>query len=225
VQRATSRLRAGLPTRLEDSPILAWDLLSLVNGLDAPGLPRAASAAEAWQLAGEDAPLLVRLLLENARWRREMRGGSDQGLRQACLARVGAGRALASVTGLPGEVAATAAALPVVLLELAATALAANPIASPGLRRSALRNLLPVVGRAAGLAAGLPDILLAALSGSPPDHPGAVLAGLVMAATEEDDTGVYPGASPGSEIEPAVAAALARARGAALASDAAAGEG
>jgi hypothetical protein len=159
--------------QLEDSPTLAWDLLSLVNGLDAPGFPRAASAAGAWALAGEDAPLLVRLILESPRWRREQREEVDASLRRAALARAAAGRALAAAADLPADVASTAAALPVVVLDLVATALTTTPLASPAMQRSALRQLLPLVGRAAGMAAGLSEVLLAALTGDPPGHPGA----------------------------------------------------
>ena len=172
-QRVARRLDAGEAVTLEDSPTLAWDLLSLVNGLDAPGFPRAASAGAAWALAGEDAPLLVRLILENPRWRREQREEVDASLRRAALARAAAGRALAAAADLPADVASTAAALPVVVLDLVATALTTTPLASPAMQRSALRQLLPLVGRAAGMAAGLSEVLLAALTGDPPGHPGA----------------------------------------------------
>ena len=174
--RVTRRLAAGEAVRLEDSPTLTWDLLSLVNGLDAPGFSRAAGADEAWTMAGDDAALLVRLILENSRWRRTRRGDIDDSLRRATLTRAAAGAALAPHVGLSPDVAATAAALPVVLLELVATALTTTPLASPAMQRSALRRLLPLVGHAAGTAAGLPEVLLAALTGESPERPGARVA-------------------------------------------------
>jgi len=176
VERVSRRLVAGEAVSLEDSPTLVWDLLSLVNGLDAPGFSRAAGARDAWAMAGEDAPLLVRLILDSSRWRREPRGEVDASLRRAALARAAAGAQLAAAVDLPAESAAAAAALPVVILDLVATALTATPLASPSMQRAALRRLLPLVGRAAGMAAGLPEVLLAALTGDPPGHAGAKVA-------------------------------------------------
>lgn len=176
VERVSRRLAAGEAVSLEDSPTLVWDLLSLVNGLDAPGFSRAAGAGDAWVMAGEDAPLLVRLILDSSRWRREPRGEVDASLRRAALARAAAGAELAAAVDLPAESAAAAAALPVVILDLVATALTATPLASPSMQRAALRRLLPLVGRAAGMAAGLPEVLLAALTGDPPGHAGAKVA-------------------------------------------------
>ncbi|MFH1176269.1 MAG: DUF4388 domain-containing protein [Acidobacteriota bacterium] len=215
VTQVAARLATGQSVLLEDSPTLAWDMLSLVNGLDAPGLSRASSAVEAWAMAGDDAALLVRLLLENSRWRRERRGESDDTLRRVCAARVRAARVLHRVAGVGEDTAATAAALPVVMLELVATALTATPLASAAMQRTALRHLLPLVGRAAGIAAGLPDVLLAALTGAPADHPGAILAGLVAVAAEQSGGSVYPGALASDRLDPTVARALRSAREAA----------
>lgn len=183
--RVTARLEAGEPVRLEDSPTLAWDLLSLVNGLDAPGFTRASSVTDAWLMAGKDAERLARLVLDSSRWRRERRGESDEPLRRAALARAAAGRALAGRFDLAGDTAACAAALPVVLLELVATALSSAPLASAAMQRVALRHLLPLVGHAAGNAAGLPEILVAALTGQPETHSGARVARLAAAAAGE----------------------------------------
>jgi Domain of unknown function (DUF4388) len=213
--RVKARLEANQAVTLEDSPTLAWDMLSLVNGLDAPGLSRATSLSEAWTMAGNDAPLLVNLLLTNSRWRREQDGNGDATLRRAAIVRAAAGRSLAALSGLAGETAACAAALPVVILELVATALTSNPLANAAMQRVALRRLLPVVGSAAGIAAGLPEVLLAALSGSPADHPGAQLAGLVSLATEQGEWTVYPGSVIAEQRDPAFASVLAEARAAA----------
>lgn len=182
VERVSACLADGRPVTLEDSPTMVWDLLCLVNSLDAPGFSRAASAQEAWVMAGANAGEIVGLVLESPRWRRSSRGEADGTLRRAALARSAAGRCVGGVVGLPGEVAATAAALPVVLLELVATALASAQLASPAMQRGALRELLPIVGRAAGTAAGLPEVLIAALTGSPAEHPGARAAALAAAA-------------------------------------------
>jgi hypothetical protein len=184
-ERALARLDAGEEVAIEDSPTLAWDLLSLINGLDAPGVSRAASAHDAWVLAGDDAGMLVRLIVENSRWRREWRGDSDDALRRTALARIAAARCLAKALNLPEPIAATAGALPVVLLELVATALASTPMASASMQRCALRHLLPLVGHAAGTAAGLPESLIAALSLDPANHPTVRLSGLIALAAGE----------------------------------------
>jgi hypothetical protein len=210
-----SRLAARRPVQLEDSPTLAWDLLAIVNGLDAPGMPRAASATQAWEMAGGDAPLLVGLLLDNPRWRREAADAGQATLRRVCRARTAAARVLGPAAGLDVETAATAVALQVVLLELVLTALAARPLAGAAMQRAALRAVLPLVGQAAGFTAGLPEALLAALAGAPRGHPGAQLSGLVALATEEGGGGVYPGEAPLGTSDPKVAAAIATARRAA----------
>jgi hypothetical protein len=215
VVRVRQRLETGEAVEIEDSPTLAWNMLSLVNGLDAPGFTRAASASEAWIMAGDDAPELVRLIIENARWRRESRGESDEALRRVAIARCAAGRELADVVGLAPDTAATAAALPVLLLELVATALASTPLTSPAMQRCALHYLLPLVGVAAGTAAGLPEVLLAALAASPSEHPGARLAQLVdQAAGELGGTTRHDG-PPVARVSRTVAKAMARARAAA----------
>lgn len=181
-ERVNARVEAGERVLLEDSPTFTWDLLSLVNSLDAPGFCRATSGEEAWLMAGPHAFDLARMVLGNSRWRREWRGDSDEGLRRASLARAAAGRTLARTFGVEPDTAATAAVLPVVLLEFVATALSASPMASPAMQRAALQRLLPLVGHAAGLAAGLPEVLLTALTGRPADHPGARLAALAALA-------------------------------------------
>jgi hypothetical protein len=185
IARIARRLEAGEAVRLEDSPTLTWDLLSLVNGLDAPGLTRASSTVEAWAMAGDDAALMTRAITDNSRWRRESEGDSDGPLWRAAMVRAAAGRALAKPFNLAPETAATAAALPVVLLELVATALSSASLGSAAMQHTALRHLLPVVGHAAGIAAGLPDVLVAALTGRPEDHPGARVAALASAAAGE----------------------------------------
>ena len=209
------RIAARRTVLLEDSATLAWNMLSLVNGLDAPGLLRASSATQAWEMAGNDASLLVGLLLENPRWRRETANGSEATLRRVCRSRAAAARILGAVVGIEVETAATAVSLQVVLLELVATTLSARPLANGAMQRAALRAVLPLVGQAAGSAAGLPDVLLAALSGAPRGHPGAQLSGLVALATEEGGDGVYPGGEPLGTSDPQVAAAIATARRAA----------
>ena len=184
-ERVTARLDAGEPLRLEDSPALAWDLLALVNGLDAPGVPRAAGADEAWALAGAAAPDWARLILGNARWRRESRSERDEPIRRATRARIAAARALAAAVGLSEDAATTAAALPMVVLDLVATALAGSPVSGPALQNHTIHHLLPLVGRAAGMAAGLPEGLQAAVAMGPPRHPAARLARLVGVAVGE----------------------------------------
>ena len=208
-------LEAGRPVLLEDSATLAWDLLALVNGLDAPGLARSSSLTQAWECAGADGPLLVGLLLHNSRWRRETAPASEATLRRVCRSRAAAARILGAVTGIDAETAATAVTLQVVLLELLATALAANPLATAAMQRSALRHVLPLLGQAAGAAAGLPETLLAALAGAPQEHPGAQLAGLVSLATEEGESGVYPGGTPVGTSDPRITSAVVTARRAA----------
>jgi len=215
VERVRQRLEAHEAVKLEDSPTLAWNMLSLVNGLDAPGFTRASSATEAWLMAGEDAEELARLIVENSRWRRDSRGDSDEALRRVALARSAAGRELAEVVGLPTQTAATAAALPVLLLELVATALASTPLTSPAMQRCALHHLLPLVGVAAGTAAGLPEVLLTALAAGPPERPGARLAQLVdLAAGELGGASDREGPTV-ARTERGVGKALARARAAA----------
>ncbi len=208
--RVLRRLDGGKPMRLEDSPVLAWNLLCLVNGLDSPGAARAAGAAEAWELAGSDAPSWLRLILENPRWRREGRGGTDGAIRRAMLARVAAARKLAATVGVSEDVAATCGALPMVLFELVATGLGAAAMGGPALQRSAIRHILPLVGQAAAMAAGMPEVVLAALASAPARHPGARLTRLVgMAAGAiseplEADEELEP---EGGGVAPALAAA------------------
>jgi hypothetical protein len=209
------RLEARQPVLLEDSATLAWDTLALVNGLDAPGLTRASSLTQAWEMAGADAPMLVGLLLNNSRWRREAASGSEETLRRVCRSRTAAARILGAVAGVDIETAATAVALQVVLLELVATALAARPLANAAMQRAALRHILPLVGQAAGVAAGLPDVLLAAVAGAPNGHPGAQLAGLVALATENSSDSVYPGGTPLGTSDPRITTAVVAARRAA----------
>ena len=102
-----------------------------------------------------------------------------------------------------------------VLLELVATGLGTSSMAGPALQRCAIRHLLPMVGQAAAMAAGMPEVLLAALSSSPPRHPGARLsrlvglaAGELIASNEPEDEGAL-------DADPAITAALAAARKAA----------
>jgi len=214
-QRILRRLKAGKQPRLEDSPTLVWNLLCLVNGLDAPGQPRASSATEAWEMAGEHAKAFVHFILDNPRWHREKKSANDPALRRAALARIAAARKLAGIVGLEEDTAATAAALPMVVLELVATALSSSPLASSAMQRCALQHLLPLVGQAASTAAGMPELLLAALTSSPSKHPAARLTGLVglvageflsTAESQEDLT---------SSADPALASALTAARKAA----------
>jgi hypothetical protein len=211
-ERVASRLQRAEPVRIEDSPTLAWNVLSLVNGLDAPGLPRATGLHEAWTLAAEDAPLLVRLIIDNTRWRRERHDSADSALLRTAVARAAAGRSLAPLLGLDEETAATAAALPVVTLELVATALAHAPLASGSMQRVALRHLLPLVGHAAGNAAGYPEVLLTALTGKPEEHAGARIAAWAAAAAQEAGSGIYPGEPVAASSSPKLAAAMKAAR-------------
>jgi len=207
-QRVGELLASGEAPALEDSPTLAWDFLALVNGLDSPGFSRASSFHEAWLLAGEDARLLAGMLLESSRWRREHESELDETFGRMALGRGAAARALASSLGLAEETAATAAVLPLVLLSLVLTALASGSLARPALQRAAVRRLLPVVGRAAGTASGLPEVLQAALTGEPANHPGAQVAALAAAAAGEGNAAeaVLP------TDNPAVAGAFAAAR-------------
>jgi hypothetical protein len=214
-ERVERRLKGGKPVRLEDSPTLFWNLLSLVNGLAATGVPSAAGAEEAWRLAGAEAAVWVRLILENPRWQRDSRSESDAAIRRATLSRIAAARKLAAVVGLSEDVATTSAALAMVVLELVATGLGASAMAGPALHRGAIRHLLPLVGQAAGLAAGMPEVLLAALSLSPARHPGARLARLVGFAAGELIVPEESEEEPAFAADPAVQAALAAARKAA----------
>jgi len=214
-ERAERRLNAGKPVRLEDSPTLVWNLLSLVNGLSAPGVATAAGAEEAWQLAGSDAADWTRLLLENPRWRRDGRADSDAAIRRATLARIAAARKLAAVVDLSEDVATTAGALPMVVLELIATGMGTSAMAGPALQRAAVRHLLPLVGQAAGLAAGLPEVLLGALSRMPAHSPGARLARLVGLAAGELIDAQDSEEAPPVAAHPQARAALAAARKAA----------
>ena len=183
--RIVRRLDAGRAVRLEDSPVMAWNMLALVNGLDAPDGPSAASADQAWALAGAEAPEWMRLILGNPRWRRESRSECDDPIRRATAARIAAARTLAATAGLAEDVAITAAALPMVVLDLVATALSCSPMSGPALQHRSVHHLLPLVGRAAGMAAGLPPALIAAVTLSPRRHPATRLARLVgMAAGE-----------------------------------------
>jgi hypothetical protein len=213
--RILRRLKAGKEPRLEDSPTLAWNLLSLVNGLDAPGQPRASSATEAWAMAGENAKAFVHFILDNPRWHREKKSTNDSALRRAALARIAAARKLADVVALSEDTAATAAALPMVLLELVATVLATSPLATSAMQRSALQHLLPLVGQAAGTAAGMPDVLLAALTSTPSKHPASRLIRLVGLAAGDFMITAEPQEDLTSSANPALATALTAARRAA----------
>jgi len=206
-RRVADRLASRERPLLEDSPTLAWDFLALVNGLDSPGFSRASSFHEAWLVAGEDAQLLAGMLLESSRWRREQESELDATFGRMAWARAAAARALAKSLGLNEETAATAAVLPLVLLSLVLTALASGSLARPALQRAAVRRLLPVVGRAAGTASGLPEVLFAALTGEPANHPGAQVAALAAAAAGEGNAEV---ALPSDN--PALAGAFAAAR-------------
>ncbi|MBZ5588016.1 MAG: DUF4388 domain-containing protein [Acidobacteriia bacterium] len=214
-ERVERRLKSGKSVRLEDSPTLAWNLLSLVNGLSVPGVASAAGADEAWQLAGADAAVWVRLILENPRWRRESRSETDAAIRRATLSRIAAARRLASVVDLSDDVATTSGALAIVILELVATGLGTSAMAGPALQRCAIRHLLPLVGQAAGLAAGMPEVLLAALSLTPAHHQGARLSRLVGLAAGELITPEETEEEPALAADPAVKTALASARRAA----------
>lgn len=208
VERARARLAAGSPPSLVDSPTLAWDILALVNGLDAPGMSRAGGSGEAW--AGEDTAFLASLLLDNPRWHREVRS-MDATLRRAALSRAAAARHLAPVFRLSEDHAATAVALGIVLLDLVLVTLASAPLASVSMQGAALRRLLPLLGKAAATAAGFPALIAAALTGQPFDHPGARLARITAALTG-DLGGAFPAEPLDQETqEPALAAALAAA--------------
>lgn len=210
VERARARLAAGSPPSLVDSPTLAWDILALVNGLDAPGMSRAGGSAEAWQLAGEDTAFLASLLLDNPRWHREVRS-MDATLRRAALSRAAAARHLAPVFRLSEDNGATAVALGIVLLDLVLVTLASAPLASVSMQGAALRRLLPLLGHAAATAAGFPALIAAALTGEPLDHPGARLARITAALTG-DLGGAFPAEPLAQETqEPVLAAALAAA--------------
>jgi hypothetical protein len=214
-ERVTRRLETGEAVRLEDSPTLVWDLLALVNGLDCPSYQRASGGQSAWDLAGEDAALLVRLLIDSPRWQRGPKPETDLALWLAACKRVAAARPLAPALELCEETAMAAAALPVVILELVATALATTPLATPAMQRCALHHLLPVVATAAGNAAGLPELLIAAIAGVPAESPAVHLGALLNLAAGE-----LPGfrvVASGTDARPGrtLSAALNRAREAA----------
>jgi hypothetical protein len=213
VERVRERMTSGSSPTLEDSPTLAWDLLALVNALDAPGSTRAMGLEDAWLLGGDDSPWLVELILSSPRWRRQQRTGTDISLRRLVLARAAAARTLAGELDVSADTASTAAVLPVVMLELVYTALASAPLGSQEIQRQALRRLLPLVGHAAGGAAGLPPVLLAALTGDPAEHVGARLAGLVNLALEGAGS-VCPGSPPPDQVSGALASALEQAQAA-----------
>ncbi len=214
-ERVHARLASGKAVRLEDSPTLAWDLLSLVNGLDAPEQPRALGFESAWAQAGDDAASWVRLILDSQRWRRAQGHANDAPLRRATLARIAAARKLCALVELDEDTATTAVALPMVLLELVATALATSPLATSAMHRSAIHHLLPLVGQAAGAAAGMPEVLLAALTSSPASHPAVRLVRLVgLAAGEAHADGTQEDLA--SPADPALGEALAAARRAAV---------
>ena len=214
IARVRAILASGSPVSVGDAPTLVWDLLCLVNCIDAPGHPRATGPREAWALAGSDASFLVKLLIESPRWQRTVREEAEETLRRMVRRRAAAAQPLAVVLGLSEDVADSVAALPVVLLELVITALAANPLASAAMQRCALHHLLPRVGVAAGVAAGLPDAVMAAITASPPTHPAVQLGSLV-----EQAAGGLPGFShllqaAARRPTPAIRAALAKARAA-----------
>jgi Domain of unknown function (DUF4388) len=186
--RILRRVDAGKAVRLEDSPTFAWNLISLVNGLDAPEQPRATGFAQAWAMAANDAQAWVHLMLDTPRWRRANGNDNDAALRRATLARIAAARKLSEIVELEDDTATTAVALPMVLFELVATALATSPLATSAMHRCAVQHLLPLVGQTAGAAAGMPEVLLAALTSSPLSHPAARLVRLVgLAAGEAGD--------------------------------------
>ena len=213
-ERILRRTGSGKALHLEDSPTFAWNLLSLVNGLDAPEQPRATGFDEAWSMAADDAKTWVHLILDNPRWHRGHRNENDAALRRATLARIAAARKLSGVVELGEDTATTAAALPMVLLELVATALATSPLATSAMQRCAVQHLLPLVGQTAGAAAGMPEVLLGALTSSPSSHPAARLVRLVgLAAGEAGDPGAQDDLS--SSDDPALGEALAAARKAA----------
>ncbi len=206
------KLDQGQVPKPEEAPTLAWDFLALVNGLDAPGSSRAGSLHEAWMMAAGDAQGLARLLLENSRWRREREEPLDETIQRMAVARAAAARALASTFSLAEETAATAAVLPLVLLTLVLTAFSPAGSAATSVQGALVRRLLPLVGKTAGAASGLPEVLLAALTGEPSTHPGARVAELATLAAGDQALG---GPSPSFEDNPAVAGAFAHAREAA----------
>lgn len=214
IARARARLDAGQPVEVADAPSLVWDLLCIVNCVDAPGYPRATGPREAWAIAGADAPYLVGLIIESPRWQRAVSEDAEETLRRVVRRRAAAARPLAGVLGVSEDTADSVAALPVVLLELVVTALTASPLASPAMQRCALHHLLPRVGVAAGIAAGLPDAIMAAITASPPAHPAVQLSYLI-----EQAAGALPGFShllqgAARRQTPAIKAALAEARAA-----------
>lgn len=206
------RLADGHDPRPEEAPTLAWDFLALVNGLDAPGSSRAASFHDAWVMAGEDACALAKLLLENSRWRRDQDEPLDETVQRLAKARAAAARALAPALGLAEETAATAVVLPLVPLTLVLKAFTPQAATSGKLGSALVRRLLPLVGKAAGTASGLPEVLLAALTGEPAGHPGAQV--VALAALAAGEQGVPQGFTP-LDDNPAVAGAFAAARDAA----------
>lgn len=217
IARVRTMMESGAPVTVGEAPTLVWDMLCLVNCIDAPGHPRATGPREAWALADSDAPFLVKLLIESPRWQRTVREEAEDTLRRMVRRRAAAAGPLAAVLGISEDVADSVAALPVVLLELVITALATNPLASAAMQRCALHHLLPRVGVAAGVAAGLPDAVMAAITASPPTHPAVQLASLV-----EQAAGALPGFShllqaAARRPTPSIRAALARARDAAAA--------
>lgn len=210
--RARARLESGEPIGIDDSPTLVWDLLCIVNCVDAPGHRRANGPREAWTVAGEDAPFLARLILDSPRWQRAVQEETEETLRRVVLRRAAAARPLAAALGVSEDAADAVAALPVVLLELVVTALTATPLASPAMQRCALYHLLPRVGVAAGIAAGLPEAIMAAITAAPPQHPAVQLSHLV-----EQAAGALPGFShllqaATRRATPAIRQALADAR-------------
>lgn len=213
-RRARDRIAAGQPVEVADAPSLVWDLLCIVNCIDAPGYPRATGPREAWSIAGDDAPVLVDLIIESPRWRRAVNEEAEETLRRLVRRRAAAARSLAAALAVSEDAADSVAALPVVLLELVVTALTASPLASPAMQRCALHHLLPRVGVAAGIAAGLPDPIMAAITASPPGHPAVQLSYLI-----EQAAGALPGFShllqgAARRQTPAIRAALAAARAA-----------
>lgn len=208
----SEKLERGEVPKPEEAPTLAWDFLALVNGLDAPGSSRAGSLHEAWMMAAGDAQDLARLLLENSRWRREREEPLDETIQRMAAARAAAARALAPTLGLPEETAATATVLPLVLLTLVLTAFSPANTTATSLQGAMVRRLLPLVGKTAGTASGLPEVLLAALTGEPSSHPGAQVAELATLAAGEQTAGEP---SMAFDDNPAVAFAFASAREAA----------
>ena len=214
IARARARLDAGQPVEATDSPSLVWDLLCIVNCVDAPGYPRATGPREAWAIAGEDAPYIASLIIESPRWQRAVPEEAEETLSRLVRRRAAAARPIANRLGRSEDIADSVAALPVVLLELVVTALTASPLASPAMQRCALHHLLPRVGIAAGIAAGLPDAIMAAITASPPGHPAVQLSYLI-----EHAAGALPGfshllQSAARRQTPAIKAALAEAHAA-----------